>query len=175
MMSDLIAIALVFGQLSLVAFGGGNTTLPEMHRYAVDVYHWTTDAEFAAFFALARAAPGPNLMIVPLIGWHVAGVAGMLVSMLGMFGPSSAITLVSLRLWTRFKHQDWRQAVQTGLIPISVGLVAASAALITKASDDKWVLGGITAAVALLNLRTKLHPLWLLAAGAAVGWTGFGQ
>jgi chromate transporter len=172
---NLVALALVFGQLSLVAFGGGNTTLPEMHRYAVEVYHWTTDAEFAAFFALARAAPGPNLMIVPLIGWHVAGWAGMFVAMAGMFGPSSVITLVTLRLWSRFQHQEWRRAVQTGLIPISVGLVAASAALITKASDQEWALAIVTAIVALISVKTRLHPLWLLAAGAAFGWSGFGQ
>jgi chromate transporter len=65
--------------------------------------------------------------------------------------------------------------VQTGLIPISIGLVAASAALIGKASDHEWILGGITAAVAIANIRTKFHPLWLLAAGAVVGWIGFGQ
>jgi len=175
MNANLIALAMIFAQLSLVAFGGGNTTLPEMHRQAVEVYHWTTDAEFAALFALARAAPGPNLMIVPLIGWHVAGVLGMLVAMAGMFGPSSIVTAVALRLWGRFEHQVWRQAVQTGLIPISVGLVAASAALITQASDHAWVLAIVTAIVAIAATKTRLHPLWLLAVGAAIGWTGLGQ
>ncbi len=175
MIPDLVALALVFGQLSLVAFGGGNTTLPEMHRYAVEVYHWTTDAEFASFFAprtgssrsqshdraadrLARRRLGGN-----------AGVDGR------MFGPSSIVTAIALRLWGRFQHQAWRRAVQSGLIPISVGLVAASAALISKASDHEWALAIVTAIVALLATKTRLHPLWLLAAGAAFGWSGFGQ
>ncbi len=175
MNSTLISIALLFSELSLLAFGGGNTILPEMHRQAVEVYHWTTDADFAALFALAQAAPGPNMMVAPLIGWHVAGWSGLLVATLAMFGPSSIMTGVALRLWRRFKNQSWRQAIQAGLVPISIGLVGASAVLIVQASDHEWVLGAITAACAIVAIKTRLHPLWLLAAGAAVGWSGFGQ
>jgi chromate transporter len=175
MSSTLAALAVLFAQLSLVAFGGGNTVLPEMHRQVVEVHHWTTNAEFAALFALAQAAPGPNMMIVTLIGWHVAGWAGMLVTTVAMFGPSSIVTAVALRLWRRFKDQSWRRAIQTGLVPISVGLVAASAALIVQASDQEWVLAALTAAVALAAIKTRFHPLWLLAAGAVAGWSGFGQ
>jgi chromate transporter len=173
--STLTALALIFAQLSLIAFGGGNTILPEMHRQMTEVHRWLTDADFAALFALAQAAPGPNMMIVPLIGWHVAGWSGMAVSTLAIFGPSSVLTAVALRLWGRFEHQSWRQAIQAGLVPISVGLVAASAVLIVQAADRQWILIAISAGVVLIGTRARVHPLWLLAAGAAVGWSGFGQ
>ncbi|HEY4165167.1 MAG TPA: chromate transporter, partial [Reyranella sp.] len=52
MSETLAALALIFAQLSLIAFGGGNTTLPEMHRQVVDVHHWMTGADFAALYAL---------------------------------------------------------------------------------------------------------------------------
>lgn len=175
MNATLTALAVMFTQLSLVAFGGGNTILPEMHRQVTDVHHWLTDADFAALFALAQAAPGPNMMVVPLIGWHVAGVAGMLVSTVAIFGPSSVLTAVALRLWRRFKANEWRRAVQAGLVPVSVGLVTASAVLIVQAADRTWILLAISAGVALVATKTRLHPLWLLAAGAVVGWSGFGQ
>jgi chromate transporter len=176
MVSDtLIALAVLFGQLSLLAFGGGNTILPEMHRQVVDVHHWMSGADFAALFALAQAAPGPNMMVVPLIGWHVAGAAGMAVATIAVFGPSSILMAVFLRQWRRLEHWTWRRAVQAGLVPVSVGLVAASAVLIVPAADHAPVLAAITALVALAGVRTKVHPLWLLAAGAAVGWSGFGQ
>jgi chromate transporter len=175
MSSTLTALALIFAQLSLIAFGGGNTILPEMHRQMTEVHHWLTDADFAALFALAQAAPGPNMMVVPLIGWHIAGWSGMLVSTLAIFGPSSILTAVALRMWGRFEHRSWRQAIQAGLVPISVGLVAASAILIVQAADREWVLLAITAGVVLIGTRTRVHPLWLLAAGAVVGWSGFGQ
>jgi len=175
MTSTLAALALIFVELSLVAFGGGNTTLPEMHRQVVDVHHWMTGADFAALYALAQAAPGPNLMIVPLIGWRVAGWAGLVVTTLAIFGPSSIVTVVALRLWQRFNNYLWRAAIQAGLVPISVGLVAASATIIARAVDGAWVLAAITAVSAAIAIRFKLNPLWLLAGGAVIGWTGVGQ
>lgn len=175
MSETLTALAIIFSQLSLVAFGGGNTTLPEMHRQVVDVHHWMTGTDFAALYALAQAAPGPNLMVVPLIGWQVAGPAGMLVTTLGIFGPSSIVTIVALRLWRRFKDKPWRRAVQAGLVPISVGLVVSSAAIIARTVDREWIFAAITAVSAIMLLRFRIHPLWMLAMGAAIGWTGFGQ
>jgi len=55
----------------------------------VDIHHWITAPQFGAMFALAQAAPGPNMMVVTLIGWHVAGWQGVLVTSLATFGPSS--------------------------------------------------------------------------------------
>ena len=175
MNQTLVWLAIIFAQLSVVAFGGGNTILPEMHRQVVDVHHWMSGADFAALYALAQAAPGPNMMVAPLIGWNVAGWAGMLVTTVAVFGPSSVLTVVALRLWLRLEKAPWRRAVQAGLVPVSVGLVAASAAVITTTVDRDWIFIALTAAVAALAFSSRIHPLWLLAAGGAIGWTGFGQ
>ncbi|WP_277187739.1 chromate transporter [Caballeronia sp. BR00000012568055] len=175
MNQTLLALAGIFSQLSLLAFGGGNTILPEMQRQVVEVHHWMTKADFSALFALAQAAPGPNMMVVTLIGWHVAAWPGVLVTSIAKFGPSSLVTIFAMHLWERFKDRPWRRYIQLGLVPITAGLVAASALLIAEASDQTAMLVGITVAVALLSHRTKLHPLWLLAAGALVGLTGIGQ
>jgi len=175
MSETLTALALIFIQCSLVAFGGGNSALPEMHRQVVDVQHWMSSADFAALYALAQAAPGPNLMVAPLIGWQVAGLAGMLVTTAAIFGPSSLLTILALHLWRRFKDQPWRAVVQAGLAPVSIGLVAASATIIVRAVDHEWIFVAITAVSAGALLRFRIHPLWILAMGAAVGWTGFGQ
>jgi chromate transporter len=175
MNQTLVTLALIFAQLSVIAFGGGNTTLPEMHRQVVDVHHWMTGADFAALYALAQAAPGPNMMVAPLIGWQVAGLAGMLVTTVAIFGPSSVLTIIALRLWRRFRDKPWRAAVQAGLVPISVGLVAASATVIARTVDHDWIFVAITAVSTAVLLRFRVHPLWMLAMGAAVGWTGFGQ
>ncbi|ARP86851.1 chromate transporter [Bordetella genomosp. 9] len=165
----LIQLTVLFTELSLLAFGGGNTILPEMQRQVVDVHHWMTAENFTSLFALAQAAPGPNLMIVPLVGWHIAGWPGMLVSSFAKFGPSSLVTILVLRLWDRFKDKPWRAVAQQGIFPVTVGLVGASAALITAASVDGWLLGGIAAAVAVLGWRSRLHPLWLLLGGGLIG------
>ncbi|WP_310633486.1 chromate transporter [Paraburkholderia sp.] len=175
MTSTLVALAAIFSQLSLLAFGGGNTILPEMQRQVVEVHHWMPASEFSALFALAQAAPGPNMMIVTLVGWHVAGWAGMLVTSIAKFGPSSLVTIAALHAWDRFKDRPWRRIAQRGLVPVTAGLVAASAVLIAKASDPTWIAWAITGVCAVLAFRTKIHPLWLLAAGSLIGLSGFGQ
>ena len=73
-------LVIVFTQLSVLAFGGGNAILPEMQHQVVTVHQWMTAEQFSSLFAMALAAPGPNMMSVPLVGWHVAGPAGLLVT-----------------------------------------------------------------------------------------------
>jgi len=175
MTGTLITLALIFAELSLLAFGGGNTILPEMQRQVVDIHHWMTAQEFGALFALAQAAPGPNMMVVPLVGWHVAGFSGVLVTSLAKFGPSSLVTGFALRLWERFKDRPWRRTVQAGLVPVTAGLVTASAIVITHASASSWGTILIAAMVAIATTTTRIHPLLALAAGAVLGLTGIGQ
>jgi chromate transporter len=110
-----------------------------------------------------------------LIGWRVASWPGALVATVTKFGPSSIVTAFALRVWRRYKDAPWRSIVQMGLVPMTVGLVAASAALIVRASDHSWGLAVITAVVTLVTLTTRVHPLWMLAAGAVLGLSGIGQ
>ncbi|MGE5669353.1 MAG: chromate transporter, partial [Betaproteobacteria bacterium] len=70
-MHDLAELAIRFSALSLVAIGGINAIVPEIHRVVVDLQGWMTSAEFARLFALAQIAPGPNAMVVALVGWKV--------------------------------------------------------------------------------------------------------
>jgi chromate transporter len=172
MSGTLAALAGIFAQLSLLAFGGGNSVMAEMNRQVVDVHHWMSAADFASLFALAQAAPGPNLMICALIGWQVAGFSGALVSMAGIVVPASVLAGFTYTVWERFKTAKWRRIAQAGLIPVTVGLVCATALLIAIASDIRWTLALVTAAVAVASYTTKLHPLWLLAAGALLGAIG---
>ncbi|MBS0241491.1 MAG: chromate transporter [Proteobacteria bacterium] len=175
MIGVLAALLVIFAELSLIAFGGGNSALPEMRRHIVDVHHWLTNQQFSALFALAQAAPGPNLMIVPLIGWHVAGLGGLVVSSIGMFGPSSVITCLVLHGWERLRDRPVRGIIQLGLAPVTAGLVAASALVIAETSAHSWLLAAIAVTAAGATLWTGLHPLAVLAAGALIGATGLGQ
>ncbi|MBU9820549.1 chromate transporter [Rahnella sp. BCC 1045] len=169
MMAVLLSLALLFTELSLLAFGGGNTILPEMQRAVVDIHHWMSAQEFSALFALAQAAPGPNMMIVPLIGWQVAGWSGLLVSSLAKFGPSSIVTIIVMGGWKRYKDKPWRQLIQRGLVPVTVGLVVSSGLLIAKASATTMTLAGVIALCTLMALNKRIHPLWVLAVGAVLG------
>jgi chromate transporter len=167
-----LSLFLVCAQLSIVAVGGATAVLPELQRQVVDVHHWMGAQEFGALFALAQAAPGPNVLVVTLVGWRVAGLGGAFAATVGMLLPSGLLTWCVLGAWHRFRDRPWRAAVQAGLVPVTVGMVMAAAALLATATTTGWATGLITLAVAVVTLRTKLHPLLLLAAGAAFGLVG---
>lgn len=168
----LLQLGAQFALLSLIAVGGANTVVPEMHRFVVETHGWMSSAEFADLFAIAQAAPGPNVMIVSLLGWRIAGLPGALVATAGMCGPSCLLTYFVARVWQRFRAAPWRIAVQAGLAPLTVGLVLASGYILTRAADHSLMAYGITGMTTLLVLKTKRSPLWYLGTGGLLGCLG---
>lgn len=171
-MSVLIDLAAVYAQLSLLAFGGANAVIPEMQRQVVDVHHWMSAKEFAALYALAQAAPGPNMMVVSLVGWRVAGFWGALATTAAVAAPSSILTLLVSGAWYRFRDADWRKALQAGLQPVAAGLIMASAALLIHTTAVDWTAAAVTIVAAGLFIATKLHPMLILSAAAFAGAIG---
>lgn len=173
MNNPLLSLAGYFALLSLFAVGGANAAIPEIHRVAVGVMHWMNDRQFADMFAIAQMSPGPNVIIVTLIGYHVAGLTGAGVATLAMCGPTCVMAFLVARVWDRFKDARWRIAIQAGLVPVSLGLIAASAFVVARAADHNVVAGLITAATAAVAFATRINPLWLFAAGGVLGMTGW--
>jgi chromate transporter len=168
----LITLAVQFAIMALLALGGANAVVPEMHRQAVELRGWMTDRQFTDMFAMSQAAPGPNVMLVTLIGYHVAGFAGALVTTLAMCGPTAVLAHFLGKTWDRFRDRPWRIAVQAGVVPISVGLVGASAIVLTGAAVHSLAAAAITVATAVVAIWSRWNPLWLIAIGGLAGLTG---
>lgn len=166
------ALVWTFGVMSLFAVGGANAAIPEMHRIAVDVQHWMTDKQFADVFAISQLSPGPNVLIVTLIGYSVAGIAGALAATLAMCVPTAMLAYGVSRLLTRSSHSRWPAIIQAALVPLSIGLMGASSLVLALTSDRTWAAALLTAAVAALAFATRLNPLWLLLAGGFLGFAG---
>jgi chromate transporter len=174
--SPLITLFGYFALLSLFAVGGANAAIPEMHRVAVEVMHWMNDRQFADMFAIAQASPGPNVIIVALIGYHVAGFAGAGVATTAMCGPSCLLAFFVARTWDRFKDAHWRIAIQAGLVPLSLGLIAASAFVLARTADHNVhnvYAGLITAITAAVAFFTRANPLWMFVVAGVLGLSGW--
>ncbi|MCU0888519.1 MAG: chromate transporter [Rubritepida sp.] len=165
----LLHVFLVFATLSLVAVGGATAILPEMHRQLVVVNGWMDDATFTQLFALAQAAPGPNILAVSMFGWHIAGPAGLAVATLGMLLPAGALAWVMGGLTQRLAGAAWLKPAQFGLVPIAVGLIAASGVIMADAAGGSALTYAIIGASTLVVWRTRYSPLWVLAAGGILG------
>jgi chromate transporter len=162
-------IAVTFGVLSLIAFGGMPAVMPEMQRLVVDVKAWTTEAEFIQLFAIAQAAPGPNVLIVSLIGWKAAGLPGAVMALLAVCGPAAVLSWWIADLWERFKDSPWRIAIQRAIAPLVVGLILSGGYVLCTPSTPDWRLWTIAAGSVVAFLTLKINPLWILAAGGTVG------
>ena len=170
--NPILTLAMTFGVMSLFAVGGANSAVPEMHRVAVDVHHWLTDKQFADVFAISQLSPGPNVLIVTLIGYAVAGLGGALVATVAMCLPTALLAYGVSRFLGRSSHARWPAIIQAALVPLSIGLMAASGLVLGLASDRTWVAALVTVGAAVLASLTRLNPLWLLAAGGFLGFVG---
>ncbi|HZS64052.1 MAG TPA: chromate transporter [Xanthobacteraceae bacterium] len=168
-----LIVGLHFALLSLLAVGGANAVIPEVHRLSVDVQQWLTERQFADIFAIAQAAPGPNFLISTLIGYHVAGWAGAVMATLGMCGPSCMLAYYVSRTWERFRYARWRIVIQNGLVPVSVGLVGASGIIVARAADHTPFAFLITGITAVVTYFTRINPGWLFAAAGLLGIAGW--
>lgn len=171
-MSLLVDLFTDFALLSFVAFGGATALLPELYRVVVDQRQWMDATTFAHLYAIAQAAPGPNVLVVTLIGWQVAGLAGALTATVAMCLPMSVVVYLVIGHWERFQGARWQRAVQLGVAPLAIGLIFSGATLVGQSAGLGLAGWGFVLAVAAFSARTKFHPLWCIAAGAALGLAG---
>jgi chromate transporter len=159
--------------LSSISFGGFPTVLPDVRNFVVAAQGWMTDQEFVDFFAMAQAIPGPNMILMmSFIGWKVWGLPGAVASAFATFGPPCVMYFASYRLWDRFRGAPWQRVVRGGLVPVTIGLVIAGGTVMARAADPNWRAAAVTVAAALIMLRTRLNPLWMLLAGGTLGGIG---
>ncbi len=169
---DLGAMFLHFLALWFVAIGGPSTILPGIHRYVVEVLQLMTSMEFAEIYTLAQVAPGPNVMYVTLLGWHLAGWAGAAATTIPLLVPATTLTLLVGHLNERYPNAPFGRAIRRGMTPITIGLMFASATILMRAVNHDWRGYLITLLTVALVLRKRWNPLWLLAAGALAGVAG---
>jgi chromate transporter len=169
--------------LSMLSIGGAITTVPDMHRYLVVEHHWLTEAQFNASISIAQAAPGPNVLFIALMGWNVGinaggaitGLFGLLTTMVGILLPSTTITYIAASWGHRNRELRGVRAFKLGMAPVVIGLLLATGWLMAASHDDAgkdWPLWLMVAVCTVVVWRTRLHLLWLLAAGAVLGWFG---
>jgi chromate transporter len=161
----LFTLAWVFALLSILAVGGGTAVLPEMQKMTVTQYHWVTDQQFRDIYSLGQVAPGPNMLMVLVIGYRLAGAAGAAVVGFAFFLPDCILTLFANRMWIRYKDSPWRNAVQRGMAPIAIGLMLSGTYALARLSIHNVVGLSVAAATLAVLMWRRVNPVLLISAG----------
>ena len=104
-------------KLSAFTFGGGFVIIPLMRKRFVEQLHWIDEQEMLDLTAIAQSSPGAiavNASI--LVGYHVAGVAGALLSIIGTILPPLVIISVISMFYKAFRDNAIVSMAMTGML-----------------------------------------------------------
>ena len=157
---ELGSFAAQLATLSFVAIGGANAVLPDIYRYAVLQRAWLADSQFSALVALSQAAPGPNVLVVAVIGYQIGGLLWAAVALLAFVLPSSLLTLAVAHFGSRVGKAPWTRILRRALGPLTAGLLVANGYIL---------VGAIALVAALLSVLARLNPVWVILASGVAG------
>ena len=176
-----------FCMLSLLAVGGALAIVPEMHRYLVTDLHLLSETAFSQSVTLAQIAPGPNILLVSVMGWNIGlqsaggfeagtpAIAAGLLMALGLLTaavlPSSLLSYFMVKWLHLHQHARGVRAFKAGMVPLVMGLMLSAGWLLQTASNPQtdWRLLLMCGFSMLLVLKTRVHLLWLMLGGAVLG------
>ncbi len=104
-------------KLSAFTFGGGFVIIPLMRKRFVEELHWIEEQEMLDLTALAQSSPGAIAVNASrLVGYHVAGVMGALLSIIGTVLPPLVIISAISMFYTAFRDNAIVGMAMTGML-----------------------------------------------------------
>jgi chromate transporter len=177
-MSKLVSVVNVFALLSILAFGGGTAVLPQMKHETVANHGWLSAEQFTDIYSLGQLAPGPNMNMVDVIGYRVAGIPGAIAALLAFYIPSCTLVFAVGKIWDHFEGSPWREAVKRGMAPITIALMMSGVYAIGRTATVNFnhsmrhnlTTIAITMVVTTILLIRHVNMALMILAGGAVGW-----
>ncbi|MHC2332701.1 chromate transporter [Bradyrhizobium sp. USDA 4454] len=166
--NPIAALIWTFGLMSLFAVGGANSAILEMHRAAVDVHHWLTDKQFADVFAISQLAGTEHAdrdadrLFCRRRRWGLGGDGRDV-------RADAVLAYYVSRSLDRSRDARRPAVIEAALVPLSIGLMAASGLIVARTSDQSWIAIIVAAALAF---AARINPLWMLLAGRLLGFAG---
>jgi chromate transporter len=156
----------------LLTFGGAYTVIPFLQHDAVVAGGWMTNAQFLDGLALSGIIPAPLIIFSTFVGYLGGGLAGAAAMTVGIFLPAFAFTLIGHAYIEKLIGQGGIHAFLDGVAAGVVGLVAATAWVLLRAS----VTGVPAAAIFTLALvasyfwKAKGAVAGIMLGAALLGW-----
>jgi chromate transporter len=182
--ADWLSLLVHYMELSMLCIGGAIATAPDMHRFLVQEHGWLTDPQFSASISIAQAAPGPNVLFTALMGWNLGlnaggaatAILGTVLCLGGIMLPSSMLVYLTSAWSHRNRERRGVRAFKQGMAPVVIALLLSTGWILATGNGydlRNWPAWAVTLITTLVVWRTRVHLLWLLGAGAVIGWMGW--
>ena len=167
----LLRLALVFGKIGAVVFGGGFVMIPFIQREVVQHYGWLTQQQFVDAIALGQITPGPILISATFVGYKVQGLTGAVVATLAVFLPSFLMTALAARQLARLRRNPRVAGFLRGVLPAVVAMLLMAAITIGRSTLwFDWRLLLLACAALLLLVRFKVDAVYVVIGAGAAGF-----
>jgi chromate transporter len=166
----LVRLGLFFLQVGSVLFGSGYVLIAFLRADLVERWGWLTDRQLVDAVAAGQITPGPLFTTATFVGYLLGGLPGAVISTIAIFAPAFVFVALGQRFLPRIRRSPAARAFLEGVFAASLGLMAAVAAGLGRGvvSDPLHVAVAVVAWLALWRFR--VNSVWLIAAGALIGW-----
>jgi chromate transporter len=172
-MNQIPTLIRVFAYLSLLTVGGGMAAFPELKILTVEVHKWLTFPQLIHIYSMGQMCPGPNMMMIVVIGQWAGGFLGALAVLIAFFGPTAVLAFIVARGWKKLEKWPWRRSIQEGLAPVSIGLLLAGCFTMARGAIFGVETAAIAVGVLLILLHYKINPALLVLGAAVIGVLSF--
>ncbi len=166
-------LAMTFGGVSVILFGGGYVFIPMLQELIVSQLHWLTTKEFVDGIALGQITPGPIMISAAFIGYKMSGLAGALVGAIAMFLPPGLLMVIVSHFIDNIKSSASVAAAFRGVRPAVIGMIFAAAYVIAHGLEPDWRTISIGIIIFVLSYRFKVSVMYLIPLSGIAGWLLF--
>jgi len=185
MLENCAALFFTFLKLGFLSFGGGYAMLSMIISEAKSL--GISGAQIADLYALDMVVPGPIAVNgATYMGYLYQGIWGALAATIGVAIPSFILTVVLMRLFSKYQESTWLPDILSGIKPATVGLIASAAltiaaeVLVKPGQNIATVFSApletlsitcviVFIATAFVNLRFKVNPILLIVLSGIAG------
>jgi chromate transporter len=143
--------------------------LPMLHDEFVRKYHWLTNQEFVDAIAMGQITPGPLTVMNAFIGYKVYGLIGAVMAMISTYLPCIIIVTVVAKYYYDYKESIIVNSSFKGIKPAVIGLLAAVAISLGKASLIDPKTFGIAIVSFVVIAFTKTDPTFVIIGAGVIG------
>ncbi len=144
-----------------MAVGGGTAVLPEMQTLLAHQFQ-ITHTQFVHIYSIGQVAPDPNMLMVLIIGFKIAGIIGAGIVLLAFLCHPVFCASMQVVYRTVLQIVLGDALYKDALEPISIGLMDSGVYAVAKASIVSPTTFVLAITALYLIMRTKINPVFVI-------------